>query len=308
MKTIAIVNQKSGIAVRWGSTIERLARQSGCQLIRVDTVNELRDSVWRIVNDDCDRLIIGGGDGSISCALNTLAPEFSRTELAILPLGTGNDLARSLGINTDDCEIAWRQVTESQTVALDVVRVLNGTETYFMNAANGGLGGKVAADVNSDDKRRWGPFAYWMTAVSWLVELPEFQIQLELDQETVDLKSHGLAIANGRFIGGGFPIAPTAWLNDGLLDITAIPVLPTLELLAAGLDFRLGRNHREVGVQTYRSRRVRVRGVPEIPFSVDGEPTKTLEAVFEVLPRAVRFAIGDSPVAVTRDAEQSLVV
>jgi len=85
--------------------------------------------------------------------------------------------------------------------------------------ANGGFGGRVAADLRVDDKQRWGAMAYWMTSVLELTQLTPFDLEIVLDgQRHACGEALGLAIANGRFVGGGFPIAPNATLDDGLLD------------------------------------------------------------------------------------------
>ena len=72
-------------------------------------------------------------------------------------------------------------------------------------------------------------------------------------------------------------IAPTALLSDGLMDVTGIPVLPTLYLMAARINFALGRNHHDDRLRTYRTRHAHLRAVPDMPFSVDGEPTRAIE-------------------------------
>lgn len=72
-------------------------------------------------------------------------------------------------------------------------------------------------------------------------------------------KTTGVAVANGRFVGGGFPIAPKAFLNDGKLDISVVPKLPAIELMVAGLNFVLGRHEREDRVQTFQATAVHIR-------------------------------------------------
>lgn len=169
---------------------------------------------------------------------------------------------------------------------IDLVRVTNGKTFYMVNAATGGFGGMVSTDVTSEDKRRWGPMAYWLTAFSKLSELRESRVRLELDAETTDMTTYGLAIANGKFVGGGFPVAPDAELDDGLLDISVVPILPTLELLACGVDFMLGRYNR---VRTMKSSRVRVIVEPKLTYSFDGEAIRGVDATFEVVPKALRI-------------------
>jgi diacylglycerol kinase family enzyme len=182
---------------------------------------------------------------------------------------------------------------------LDVVRaVIGGQTSHLLNAASAGFGGQVAADISATDKARWGGFAYWMTAISELVNLPQFDVHLELDDQSIDASVYGLAIANGRFVGGGFPIARNAFVNDGLLDVTVIPVLPATELLAAGMSYMAGRSSGGRRLQNFRSARVHVTSKAEMMFSIDGDPIRAAEATFEVLPQALRVVVGSEAPAI----------
>ncbi len=298
MRTSTIFNNRSGGWARYAQLVTRLARASNSPMIDVASGVPLGDSIQQAMDAGCQRLIVAGGDGSISRIVNGLAPRFGEIELAILPIGTGNDLARSIGVLTDSLEAAWRIAIDGDALPLDVVRVANGSTSYFINAATGGFGGKVSTDVHARDKERWGSVAYWTTAFSKLAEVASYETRLEMDNETIALTLFSVAIANGRYVGGGFPIAPSALVNDGLLDITTIPVLPPLELLAAGVDFTLSRNQAAGGARTYRTRRARIHSEPGMPISLDGEPTRAIDASFEVLPRVLPVVCGPRALAV----------
>ena len=238
-----------------------------------------------------------------------VAPDFDRVEIAVLPLGTGNDLARALGARPDRPAATYNAILGRQTNAIDLIRITSKSETsYCVNVANGGLAGHAARDIKPADKQRWGAFAYWFASVSNLLVPTAFDVQLALDDDHKHLSVLGLAIANGRFVGGGFPIAPGAVLTDGLLDITAIPVLPAIELMAAGLNHALGREDRPDRIRRYRSRQVEVTATPSMPFSIDGEHTQRLSATFEALPRVLRMVAYPEPVALgRRSATDSLL-
>ena len=118
------------------------------------------------------------------------------------------------------------------------------------------------------------------------------------------LRLSGVAVANGRFVGGGFPIAPYALLNNGFMDVTTVPVLPTIELMAAGMNFLLTRDHRNDRVRTYRVKRLHLVSEPPMPFSVDGEPIRPFDATFEVMPAALRIVTGVAPPALLRGLDE----
>jgi len=238
-----------------------------------------------------DRIIVAGGDGTISQVVNGVAPRFDRVELAVVPLGTGNDLARTLGIPLDQPGDALELALRGASCEIDLIHVTGAGTEYCVNAASGGIGARVAADIDPHDKVRWGAFAYWLTAVTKLIELKEYHVRLELDDQTHEMPLYGVIVANGMYVGGGFPIAPAASVRDGCLDVTVIPVLPVLELLAAGLNFTFGRHYAD-RIQSFRTRRAHLVATPGMSFSIDGEPTRTIDMTFEVLPRTLRCVVG----------------
>lgn len=298
MRVAVVFNAQAGTAGRIKDVLAKLSRQFEYELWATTGSGDATRLGRLAAERAIDRIVVAGGDGTVGQVVNGLAPRFDACELAILPLGTGNDLARSLGLSPDQLGHAAEWAFERPATRIDLIRVeYNGELSYVVNAATGGFGGKVAADVQTADKQRWGAFAYWMTAISHLTRLEEHQVTLTLDNESLSQKTYGIAIANGRFVGGGFPIAPSALLNDGRLDVTVIPVLPTLELLAAGLSFSLNPTLAEGRVRGYQARRVAIHAEPDVPFSLDGEPHRTMDACFEVLPGVLPIVSGPNPVA-----------
>jgi len=308
MRTCLIVNSKSGGWGVWQHKLQQLAAQAAVPVLQGDRDRPLTQLLADARLDGYQRIVVAGGDGTLSRVVRHTIDYLDDIELALLPTGTGNDLARSLGLFGESLEDVWQWAVSEPTVPIDLVKVSNGETHYIINAATGGFGGVVSTDVTSEDKRRWGAIAYWMTAFSKLVALEEFDVHLELDSRTVALRTYGLAIANGRYVGGGFPVAPTATLNDGLLDVTTVPVLPPMELLAAGLDFSLGRHHQTERVRTYRSSRVHVHATPVLPYSLDGEPTRSIDATFEVIPNAIQIVCGPQPAALQACHRESQIV
>lgn len=291
-RTCLIFNAKAGAASKLEALFRRFVSAPHCDFRATTNADNVNRQVRSAIEQGAERIIVAGGDGTVSRAVDAVARDFAQAELAILPLGTGNDLARSIGVPLDNLEAALSLAFSGDAVLIDVVRVFDGKTTFLINAASAGFGGQVAAGIKFEDKARWGAFAYWMTAVTELVNLPQFDVHLELDGRAVDSRVYGLTIANGRYLGGGFPIARQAFVNDGLLDVTVIPVLPALDLLAAGLNYMVGSSSGGDRLLNYRARRVHVTSTPEMLFSIDGDPVREVDATFEVLPRTVRVVTG----------------
>lgn len=291
-KICLIYNAHAGSATNIHSVLTRYASRVMGDICPAEGPEHTRKLAQDALDRGFDRLVVAGGDGTVNTVINAIAPRFHEIELALLPFGTGNDLARSLDIPLDDMDEAVRLAFRADAVPIDLGHVEGERETYFINAASGGVGGTVASDIASAEKVRWGAFAYWRTAITKLAQLSEFQVQVQFDETPIQLPLYGLVVANGRFVGGGFEIAPRARLNDGLLDITTIPVLPPTELLTAGLNFGLQRFEQAPSIKFYRARRIVISSNPAIPFSVDGEPMRTYNASFEVVPNALRVVVG----------------
>lgn len=306
MRSVLIFNPRSGTAERIKDFLMQLDRKHRCEFRPSSQAEDIRAIAREAVKEGFDRIIVAGGDGTVGQAINGIAPDFDAVQLAVLPFGTGNDLARSLGLAPDKWSIACAEAFSRDVTKIDLIKITSvGSQdvSWCVNVANGGFGGEVAMNIQSVDKKKWGPFAYWMTAIMHLAEMRPYHVQMEVDGKSFEHQALGVAIANGRFVGGGFPIAPEAWLNDGFLDITMIPELPAMELLSLGMSFTLSRNLTDTPVETYRARRVHLNAEPEMPISVDGEPVRRFDATFEVVPEVLSIVAAPDAPAIRRNRE-----
>lgn len=257
------------------------------------TPAELPQLLQQAEDSGVQRLLIAGGDGSVAAVVETLAPDFDRFELGIIPMGTGNDFARSLGISPDDYQESFENALFGTARPIDLVAVHDEQVTYCLNAATGGAGGEVTAKMTGPEKQRWGAFAYWLRAIGQFVDLHPHELRLEADGEIVyDDEAYGIIVTNGRFVGGGFPIAPSARMDDGTFDVTVIPVLPRWDLISAGMFYAMGQRTMAPQIVTLTASALDVYAKPEMMFSLDGEPSVHLKARFEILPRVLQVVAG----------------
>jgi len=300
--TCLILNPSAGSADAVKDRFEEWAAGRGGTFRFARREGDIRRFTREAIEERIDRIIAAGGDGTIAEVLNAMAPDFDRAELAVVPLGTANDLARSLDIPAADPAAALDLAMTGSAKPVDIVRVTGDEDRYFLNAASGGFGGEIGVRITSDDKRLWGAFAYWMAAAAELANLSEYHLQLTIDGAEVEADAYGLEIANGRFVGGGFPVARNAMLDDGLIEVTIIPVLPTFEILAAGIGLMRGQVSRQRLIH-HRGARVELHAEPAMLFSMDGEHLGEVNATFEVLPRALRVVSGPNPPGLSGDVE-----
>jgi diacylglycerol kinase (ATP) len=240
------------------------------------------------------RLVVAaGGDGTINEVVNGLAGNFEQARLGVLPLGTGNDLARTLALPLDAQE-AFRLLTSGSVRALDVMRVETASNTmYGLNVAAGGFTGQMNELMTDDLKATWGPLAYLRGAVGVLPNLTDYETFVTWDDGAEErIAALNIIVANGRTAAGGFMVAPTANPEDGVLDVVIVQSGSLVDL--AGVAARLlAGNYVDSDLVLHRQvRRVRVAARPGMWFNVDGELMTKDPVTFTVLPRTLQMVVG----------------
>jgi YegS/Rv2252/BmrU family lipid kinase len=216
-------------------------------------------------------LVVVGGDGSVHTAVATL---HARGELApdrplgLVPLGTGNDLARTLGIPLGPVDAA-RALVASRPRQLDLV--VDDAGGVVVNAVHLGVGAE-AAEKASALKDRLGKAAYAVGSVAAGAAATGWHLQVVVDGSAVAVDGEALmvAVANGRTIGGGAELAPGAEPDDGLLDVVVATSTGPLARLGFAVALREGEHLERDDVLVVQGREVTVSGDP-FPVNADGE-------------------------------------
>lgn len=261
--------------------------------------SELPGTLKRVVAGGHDMVVVGGGDGTVSFAAGQLAG--TGTVLGILPLGTANDLARTLEI-PGGLDAACTALADGKVVDIDLGRA---NDWPFLNVASVGLSVGVTESLSPRLKRYLGPMAYGVAAVRAYSRHKPFRARLEFpdgDHETFEMPDVlQVAVGNGRHYGGGNAVSPTAGIDDHILDVYAIPGAPLREHVRIARLLKDGSFVERDGVYHLTTRHVRLVTQPSLPVNLDGEiatatPTDfTIErnAVHVVVPRASNAAVLD---------------
>ncbi len=228
-----------------------------------------------------DLVIVCGGDGSIRAAARGIVE--SGLPLGILPLGTGNDLARTLAI-PEDLRAAAHTIVAGRTRRIDVGDV-NGE--LFFNVASIGMSVDLAQRLTADLKRRWGRLAYAIAALAALRDARPFAATIRDGGREVHARTLQIAVGNGRHYGGGSVIAEGAAIDDGRLDFYSLEVAHAWKVPLMLWHLRHGRHGdwREVRCGDGAAFEVRTRR-PR-PVNADGEVVTMTPARFTVHPNAV---------------------
>jgi len=238
-----------------------------------------------------DAVVVAGGDGTVSLAIQQLAG--GRVPLGIVPAGTGNDLANTLGLRDLDADAAADAVIAGTTRTIDLARVTrtDGTSVLYGTVLASGFDSKVNDRAN---RMRW-PRGHMRYNVAILVEFLRlrgipFDVELELADGVTERIAGELVMAtvgNGRSYGGGIPICPDADLEDGLLDVTLLRPAGRLKLLRLLPRVYRGTHTSIDEVTTYRVRSARLAS-PGVTAYADGDPLGPLPLRVDVVPGALR--------------------
>jgi diacylglycerol kinase (ATP) len=242
-------------------------------------------------------LIVVGGDGTVNEVVNGLGKAgFPKdVTLAVLPMGTGNDLAATLAIPNDP-EEARETIRRGRARTLDVARVRSEGvgERFFINVSTGGFGAETSSLADERLKSRWGKLAYFRASLEKARDFDVREVKVALDGEERMMRAVNVAVGNCRYAGGGWLAAPKANPEDGLLDLVVIEDVGIKEALAlapaalARSDY-LGKE----GVFSARARKIRVETQPGgLEFTADGELIGDEPAEFEIIPHTLKVVVG----------------
>jgi len=237
-----------------------------------------------------DAVVVAGGDGTVHLAIQELAG--TGIPLGIIPTGTGNDLARALGLRELDADAAADAIAASKTRRIDLARVVrrDGSTTYYGSVLASGFDSRVNDRANA---MRW-PRGGSRYNIAILIEfLTLAGIPYEIDLEFADGSSERIVgelvmatVGNTSHYGGGIPICPDADPADGLLDVILVRPAGRVRLLRLLPRVYRGTHTSIDEVSTYRVRSVRLSS-PGVTAYADGDPIGTLPLRIDVTPASL---------------------
>ncbi len=246
---------------------------------------EVRGHVKRAVRSGADAVVVGGGDGTMAHAVDVLAHR--KTTLGLIPLGTGNSFARSLGIPLDDVDAAVAVIARGRRRKVDLGRV-NGT--YFANFATIGLSSQIARATATTAKGWLGNFAYALSAIGPIVKHGAFRARIGWADGKLALRTQDIIVANGRYF-GATPLAPDASLTDGLLTLFAVADPSRIGALKTYLALGSDQQARLANAHLIAAPAFRIRARAAQMISIDGSLLEKTPARFRVAPAALRVFV-----------------
>ena len=228
-----------------------------------------------------DFAVVGGGDGTLNAAAFGVIE--AGLPLGILPLGTANDLARTLGIPFD-LDGSAKVIADGHTRRIDL-GVVNGQP--FFNVASLGLSAELAQQLTHDIKRRFGRLGYALVAMKVLAQAKPFRATITSETESVRVRTLQIAVGNGRFYGGGNAVEKDAAIDDQHLDLYSLEFERAWKLAFMARSFRYGEHGAWSEVRAIRAKEFDIRTRRSRPINADGEIVTQTPAHFSIRPCAV---------------------
>jgi len=277
-----LINPK---ARRGGEPIEPILNRlrSGGLSVTVEPFEALPELARDVVRlrDIADIVVVCGGDGTVSSA--AVAVMESGLPMGIMPMGTANDLARTLGIPMD-LQQAADVIAAGHLRKVDVGTV-NGHA--FFNVASIGLSTELAQSLDPQTKKRWGRLGYAVAAGRVLTNARPFKASIREKGEPIKVSTYQIAVGNGRHYGGGNVVEASAEIDDGALDLYSLELSNVWKLALMMRSFRSGRHGAWNEVRTARCIEFDVETEKPMPVNTDGEIVTATPAHFKVHPGAV---------------------
>lgn len=285
-----MINPTSGknTGAQVGQQALSLLRDAGVDVLDL-SASDARSAVEQgraaIGSGAIDRLVVGGGDGMVHLGANLCAG--TPVSLGVIAAGTGNDIARELGLPVRDAAASVQRILSGSTRQVDAARhtTATGEQKWFLGVLAAGFDAVVNERAN---QLTWpkGPMRYNLAI---LRELPVFRAipyTLVLDGERIDTEAMLVAVGNGPAYGGGMRVTPDASFDDGLLDVLILRRISTFEFLRVFPRVFKGTHVSHHAVQIRRARTVSLEAEGIVSYA-DGERFAPLPMSMEVVPGAL---------------------
>lgn len=245
---------------------------------------ELKKRIRQAVKSGKQYIVVIGGDGTQTAAVSELA--HTDSVLAVVPAGTGNSFALSLGINAD-VEEALETIVTGKEIRVDV-GIVNGT--YFANFATVGLIAEAASRTSKPLKRIIGPIAYGLAAVAPMFRRRPFELRVKWPGNKLKIVTHQAILASGRYFGWQ-PLTPHASVRSGDLSFFAAAGESATDVIATNAALLRGEQTELSHAHYFAAKKITIKTKPRQPLNIDGHALGKTPAKFKIAPKALRVLV-----------------
>lgn len=283
---LVVRNPRSGSARRWREAERRL--REVCPHFEVVETGSPEAATELALKTQADLIVAAGGDGTIA----SLAPGLVHRDviLGILPLGTGNDLARHLGLNSVPAAVASIARATPRQIDAIAVEIDGSSPRISLNVSGFGFDAAVADRVNRWRGPRLGTLTYIAAVLAELIVYRPRRMVVSVDGAANELQAMLCSVANSSFYGGGMRVAPHACVEDGLLDVVLIRNVSRLEFLRSFPKVFSGTHLSHPAVTLRQGRIVEIDSHAAGPILIDGEVAYGRRVRLEAMAKAIKIA------------------
>lgn len=305
MKTFLVVNPRSAngqTGARWAEIQAQVATALGTfEHAFTEKAMDAQRIASRAIDKGFELVVAVGGDGTVNEVTNGFFANGqainSKAALGVIARGTGCDFPRTFGWKADLAS-AIERLKGDGTQPIDVGRARfvandgNPSERYFINVASIGVSGLITDQVNRTSKALGAKVSFVLGTVKGLLKYTDRKVRVSFDGgPTEELSVTALAVANGRYFGGGMFVAPGADTADGLFDVTIWSGFGVSDFaLKIGMIYD-GTHVKLPGTRQLKCRTLRAESAEEVLLEVDGEQPGRLGCEVSMLPSAIRLKV-----------------
>lgn len=235
--------------------------------------------------EDC-RFYVIGGDGTLNESVSGIIG--TNSEIVVIPGGTGNDFVKSISKYMSMRKIVLASLTK-EAIPTDIIKVNN--DKYCINILNAGFDALVAKNV--DHFRNVplisGKMKYNLAIFYTLLTNRNYYLKLRVGKKVSKTNFTLIAVANGKYYGGGVIPCPKANVTDGILDICAINSTRVIQKIFLLPSYQKGKHHDNPLVTFYNSDKIHIVAKKSFPVSIDGEVFITNKLNVSVLPNSIKI-------------------
>lgn len=293
MRSVLLINPKAGHgrAVQAARPVAASLREvTELRTVVASSVADMRTAAERAVAEGADVLAVLGGDGAVHVGVQACAG--TTTALAVIPVGTGNDLAHAVGLGSDPLAAASRvadMLRTGQWRSFDLGKIAGGG--WFATVLCAGFDSKVNARANRLPWPR-GRTRYDVAILRELLGLHAMPLRIDIGDDVIEMDATMVAVGNTSSYGGGVPVCPGADPQDGAFTVTALGKVSRRELVEILMSARTGEHVEHPAVRMFQARSVRLSGDNGWFAYADGEPQVRLPASVQCERAALRLVAG----------------
>jgi len=236
-------------------------------------------------NSNYRGIITIGGDGTINEVINGIVG--TNLPLGIIPTGSGNDLCKTLNIPLDPFE-AIIVLAQGKDTEINIGEV---DGRYFVNVGSVGFDAAVAKWVNNTNLFK-NSLAYYLAIFYNIIRNKHYKLKINLDGKIIEKECTLVAVANGKYYGSGYKIAPYADLYDKLFDVVIVNAVSPVEIIKTLPGIKEGKHIENPNVNIYKAKKVIINNTKQkVPVQVDGEVLGSLPQQFIISDKSIKVFV-----------------